>query len=50
MLPHFENGKLKPVIDSVYEFNDIAEAHRAMENSSNTGKIVIKISSDKDEL
>ena len=50
ILPHFNDGKLKPIIDSVYEFDEIAEAHRRMESNLNVGKILLKISDEKDEL
>jgi len=39
----FETGNLKPVIDSTYKLEDIADAHRYMEANRNTGKIVIEI-------
>ena len=41
MLPLFDSGALRPVIDSVYAFADIAQAHRHMEANANTGKIVV---------
>jgi len=43
MLPLFDSGALRPVIDSVYAFADIADAHRHMEANANTGKIVVTI-------
>jgi len=43
MLPLFDSGALRPVIDSVYAFDDIADAHRHMEANANTGKIVVTI-------
>jgi putative PIG3 family NAD(P)H quinone oxidoreductase len=42
-LSHFEAGTLKPVIDSVYQLADIAEAHQRMEANKNIGKIVIEV-------
>ena len=50
VLPYFENGQLKPIIDSVFDFGDIAEAHKVMEKSTNTGKIIVKVLNEKDEL
>ena len=44
MLPLFAAGALKPVIDSRYEFSDIAIAHEHMAKNANAGKIVIDIS------
>jgi putative PIG3 family NAD(P)H quinone oxidoreductase len=43
VLPHFLDGDLQPVIDSVYDWSDVAEAHRRMENNENAGKIVLSI-------
>lgn len=42
-LSQFTAGNLKPVIDSVYKLEDIAQAHRYMEANKNTGKIVLEI-------
>ena len=42
-LTKFENSSLKPVIDSVFEWHDVAEAHKYMEANKNTGKIVLEI-------
>lgn len=41
MLPLFDTGALRPVIDCRYPFDEIAEAHRLMERNVNAGKIVI---------
>ncbi|WP_299756195.1 NAD(P)H-quinone oxidoreductase [uncultured Pontibacter sp.] len=43
-LPLFKEGKLKPVIDSVYSWEEAAEAHRYMEQNKNIGKIVLRVS------
>ena len=43
MLPLFSTGQLKPVIDSVYAFTDIASAHEYMATNGNVGKIVITV-------
>ena len=37
----FKEGKLKPVIDSIYDWKDTEEAHQRMRNNKNTGKIVL---------
>lgn len=42
-LDKFRNGTLKPVIDSVYDWKDVAEAHRYMEQNRNMGKIVLSV-------
>ncbi|XP_075879518.1 quinone oxidoreductase PIG3 [Nelusetta ayraudi] len=45
VLPQFSNqmGSLMPVIDSVFNLEDIAEAHRHMEANKNMGKIVVNL-------
>jgi len=43
-LPLFESGKLKPLIDKVYDFKDLPAAKARMESDSHAGKIVVKIS------
>jgi len=41
VLPHFNAGTIKPVIDSVLPLKDVAEAHKRMEANLNKGKIVL---------
>ena len=43
VLPQFVDGDLQPVLDSVYDWADVADAHRMMENNENAGKIVLKV-------
>jgi putative PIG3 family NAD(P)H quinone oxidoreductase len=43
MLPLFDDGTLKPVIDSRYPFEKIADAHRHMLANANAGKILIDV-------
>jgi len=43
VLPLFESGRLKPIIDSRYSFQQIADAHIAMGTNANTGKILIDV-------
>ncbi|CAB4659954.1 unannotated protein [freshwater metagenome] len=43
MLPLFDTGALKPVIDSSYPIADIAKGHEFMASNGNVGKIVIDI-------
>ncbi|RMH69801.1 MAG: NAD(P)H-quinone oxidoreductase [Gemmatimonadetes bacterium] len=43
LLPKFEKELLKPVIDTVFSWSDVAEAHRYMEANQNRGKIVLRI-------
>lgn len=42
-MPRFEDGRLRPVVDSVYDFEDVADAHRRMESNVNIGKIVLRL-------
>lgn len=43
MLPLFSTGALRPVVDSVYAFADVAEAQQRMASNANTGKIVLDL-------
>lgn len=42
-LPLFKLGMLKPVVDSIYDWDKVADAHRYMEANKNIGKIVLKV-------
>lgn len=42
-LPLLANGSIKPIIEQVYPMHDIAEAHRAMAENKNFGKLIISI-------
>lgn len=42
-LPLFTKGHMKPIIDSVWDWNKANEAQQHMERNQNTGKIVLKI-------
>jgi tumor protein p53-inducible protein 3 len=42
-LPLLEDGRLKPVIDSVWDWEKADEAHEYMEQNRNTGKIVLRV-------
>ncbi|MHB1090769.1 MAG: NAD(P)H-quinone oxidoreductase [Ilumatobacteraceae bacterium] len=44
MLPLFDTGALKPVIDRRFPFAQIADAHTYMEANVNIGKIIVDIS------
>jgi NADPH2:quinone reductase len=41
--PLIAEGKIKPVIDSVYPLEDAAAAHKRMESSQHIGKIVLRV-------
>ena len=43
MLPLFDDGTLKPVIDCQYRLGDIAIAHGLMASNANVGKIVVVV-------
>lgn len=43
VLPAFIDGTVRPVIDSTYDWTDVSDAHRRMENNENAGKIVLKV-------
>jgi NADPH:quinone reductase-like Zn-dependent oxidoreductase len=43
MLPLFESGALRPVIDRRFSFHEIADAHAHMEANANVGKILIDV-------
>ncbi|SFI86073.1 NAD(P)H-quinone oxidoreductase [Thermoflavimicrobium dichotomicum] len=45
-LPLFESGELKPVIDRIYSWHDVKEAHLYMETNQNMGKIILNIIED----
>jgi NADPH:quinone reductase-like Zn-dependent oxidoreductase len=40
---HIEAGDFKPLIDRVFPFDQIVEAHRYMESNQQIGKIVVKV-------
>lgn len=44
MLPQFWMGPLKPVIDQVFDWHDVEQAHERMKANLNIGKIVLRIS------
>lgn len=43
VLPLFDDGRLRPVIDRRYPLEEVAEAHRLMESNANAGKILLTI-------
>jgi NADPH:quinone reductase-like Zn-dependent oxidoreductase len=44
MLPLFDSGALRPVIDSRFALDAVAEAHVRMEGNANAGKILLDVS------
>lgn len=43
VMPRFTSGELRPVIDTVYAFEEIAESHKRMESNASFGKIVVTV-------
>ncbi len=41
--PWLESGKVKPVIDKVFDLHDIVAAHKYLESGQHIGKIIVKI-------
>ena len=39
----FQNGQLRPIVDCVFPFEQIQQAHEHMEANKNIGKIILKI-------
>jgi NADPH2:quinone reductase len=42
-LPLFASGKLKPVVDRIYDFQDLPQAKARMEADAHLGKLVVRI-------
>lgn len=43
VLPGFGDGRYKPIIDSIFPWQEVQEAHRRMEENKNIGKIVLRM-------
>ena len=43
-IEHLKTGTLKPVINKVFSWEEIQQAHQYMESNSNLGKIILQIS------
>jgi NADPH:quinone reductase-like Zn-dependent oxidoreductase len=43
VLPLFDRGALRPVIDRRFPLDEIADAHRYMESNANVGKILVDV-------
>jgi len=43
VVPLLANGKVKPVIEHVYAFDEIGEVHREMEENKNFGKLILRV-------
>lgn len=42
-LPCFADGRLIPIVDSVFDLREAAKAHERMESNVNAGKIVLRV-------
>jgi len=43
MLPHFEDGRLRPLVDRVFGFDELPRAIAFMESDAQVGKIVVRV-------
>ncbi|MCC6929202.1 MAG: NAD(P)H-quinone oxidoreductase [Gemmatimonadaceae bacterium] len=43
IIPRVERGELRPVIDTVYSFALVADAHRRLESNDTTGKLILEV-------
>jgi NADPH:quinone reductase-like Zn-dependent oxidoreductase len=43
VLPYFEDGRLRPLVDKVFGFDDLPAAIRFMESDTQVGKIVVRV-------
>ncbi|WP_010529968.1 NAD(P)H-quinone oxidoreductase [Lentibacillus jeotgali] len=46
VLPYMNEGKIRPIIDSLYPIEKVDEAHHHMEDNQNIGKILLYMSAD----
>lgn len=49
ILPLFESGTLKPIVDRVFPFGQVADAHRYVEENRNIGKVVLLVQNPGEE-
>ena len=42
-LKKFKTGQLKPIVDQVFAFTEMKQAHQYMEQNKNIGKIIVKL-------
>jgi len=43
VLPHFEDGRLRPLVDKVFGFDELPAAIEFMESDAQVGKIVVRV-------
>jgi tumor protein p53-inducible protein 3 len=49
IINHFKDGSIKPIIDFVFDLEQIADAHRTMESNTTIGKILLKVHDDESD-
>ncbi len=42
-LPHFAGGRIRPLIDRVYRFDELAQAKAYVESDAHLGKVVVRM-------
>jgi NADPH:quinone reductase-like Zn-dependent oxidoreductase len=42
-LPRFADGRLVPIVDTVFDWREVGDAHLQMESNANVGKIVLRV-------
>ncbi len=42
VLPLLQSGKIKPNVDKIFRFEEVAEAHRYIESNENFGKVILE--------
>jgi NADPH:quinone reductase-like Zn-dependent oxidoreductase len=42
-LPHFAGGRIRPLIDRVYRFDELAQAKAYVESDAHLGKVVVRV-------
>lgn len=45
-LPRLKSGKLVPIVDRVFDWKDVAQAHAYLESKANFGKVVLEVKSE----
>jgi putative PIG3 family NAD(P)H quinone oxidoreductase len=48
--PYFAKGTLRPIVDTIYPWTEVNQAHQYMEENKNVGKIVLKIGSPNHQI
>jgi len=42
VMPDFETGKLKPIIDKVFNLSEVGKAHQYIESNASVGKVLLR--------